>query len=481
MAGLTPDGLTILRLPEVVDELKDKAREIWADTVPEGEAVNVDDNSAIGRQIGVVAPSGADLWEAIQEVYDAFNPNTAVGVALDNIVALGGVTRIPASPTRATCLLTGSTGVVIPAGSKVSSSVSPIVYSLTSIYQLSPQNARGVGVVVPVVANNTVYTINYKKSTQVNPVVVSITTPSSGNTVLSIFGQFQASIASAHPELQTRITGSVLTVESVDPFQLFSFTSSNNLSISKCSIPALVVADVVGPNEQPSNTITNIATPILGWDSVTNPSDGAIGSFIETDSELRERFRNTKFDKATNIIESLYSAILSVQGVEDIRIYENDTNITDSNGVDGHSFLTIVDGGLGSAIAQAIWDNKPIGIQSQGNTVVTVLDSQGLPHDVRFSRPTQVTVFVQIALTKFSDFPADGEDKIKDAIISYLNTLRIGESVTYSRLYTPINSIPGHQVDSLFIGTTSSPTGTSNISINFDELAVTSNSSITFV
>ena len=60
MAGLTPEGLTVLRLPEVVEELRDKAREIWADTVPEGEVVNVEDNSAIGRQIGVVAPSGAD-------------------------------------------------------------------------------------------------------------------------------------------------------------------------------------------------------------------------------------------------------------------------------------------------------------------------------------------------------------------------------------------------------------------------------------
>src|SRR5690606_23821528 len=129
MAGLTPEGLTVPRLPEVVEELRDKAREIWADTVPEGEVVNVEDNSAIGRQIGVVAPSGADLWEAVQQVYDAFNPNTAVGVALDNIVALGGITRIPSSPTRATCLVTGNTNIIIPANSKVTSSTSGKTYS----------------------------------------------------------------------------------------------------------------------------------------------------------------------------------------------------------------------------------------------------------------------------------------------------------------------------------------------------------------
>ena len=481
MAGLTPDGLTILRLPEVVDELKDKAREIWADTVPEGEAVNVDDNSAIGRQIGVVAPSGADLWEAIQEVYDAFNPNTAVGVALDNIVALGGVTRIPSSPTRATCLVYGSTNTLIPAGSKVSSSTTGKTYSSPILTSLSTTNATGIGVNPTTVSNGAVYSISYRESSDILATTVSITTPSSGTTVLSIFNQFEVLIASSHPDLKTVVKNNILYIESVDPFQLFTYSASSNLGIVKVVKPLVFVCDEVGPVSQPTNTIDSIATPILGWDSVTNPVEASEGSFIETDSELRERFRNSKFDKSTNAIESLYSAILGIQGVEDLRIYENDTNVTDSNGVLGHSFLTIVQGGLGTAIAQAIWDNKPIGILSQGNTTVTVLDSQGLPHDVNFSRPVSVTVHIRIDLQTDSNFPANGEQLIKDNLISYINSLKIGDDVVYSRLYTPINSVPGHQVNSLRIGTSPNPTGVSNIAVGFSQIASVNNTTITFV
>lgn len=481
MAGLTPEGLTVLRLPEVVEELRDKAREIWADTVPEGEVVNVEDNSAIGRQIGVVAPSGADLWEAVQQVYDAFNPNTAVGVALDNIVALGGTTRIPSSPTRATCLVTGNTNITIPANSKVTSSTSGKTYSNLLLTQLSVVSATGVGVNPISVANNTVYTLSYREANDVTNINISITTPMSGTTLLSLFNQFEVLIASSFPALKTSVVNNILYVESVDPFQLFTYSSSANLGIIKVIKPLVFTGDEVGPVEQPVDTIDTISTPVLGWDSVSNPVEAAIGSFIETDSELRERFRNSKFDKSTNVIEALYSAILGIQGVQDLRIYENDTNITDGNGVLGHSFLTIVDGGLGTAIAQAIWDNKPIGILSQGSTTVTVLDTQGLPHDVNFSRPVPVTVYIEISLTTNSQFPPNGEDAIRDALIQYISNLKIGDDVVYSRLYTPINSIPGHQVNSLNISTSPSPVGVSNLIIDFDELAMTDYLAITFV
>lgn len=481
MAGLTPEGLTVLRLPEVVEELREKAREIWADTVPEGEVVNVEDNSAIGRQIGVVAPSGADLWEAVQQVYDAFNPNTAVGVALDNIVALGGITRIPSSPTKATCLVTGSTNTIIPANSKVTSSTSGKTYSNLLLTQLSLNSATGIGFNPITVANSAVYTVSYREANDVANTNIIITTPASGTTLLSLYDQFEVLIAGSFPSLKTSIDNNILYVESVDPFQLFTFSTSTNLGIVKVIKPLVFTGDEVGPVEQPAGTIDTIATPVLGWDSVNNPTEAAAGSFLETDVQLRERFRNSKFDKSTNVIESLYSAILGIQGVEDIRIYENATDVTDSNGVLGHSFLTIVDGGLGTSVAQAIWDNKPIGILSQGNTTVTIVDTQGLPHDVNFSRPVPVTIYIEVDLTTNSQFPPNGEDAIRDALIQYISNLKIGDDVIYSRLYTPINSIPGHQVNSLKISTSPSPVGTSNITIDFDELAVTDYLAITFV
>jgi len=73
---------------------------------------------------------------------------------------------------------------------------------------------------------------------------------------------------------------------------------------------------------------------------------------------------------------------------------------------------------------------------------------------------------------------------ISDALVAYLADFGIGESVLYSRLYTPINSATsGFYVSSLTIGDTPAPTGTTNIVVDFNEIAnlSASNISISFV
>lgn len=162
-------------------------------------------------------------------------------------------------------------------------------------------------------------------------------------------------------------------------------------------------------------------------------------------------------------------------------IYENDTDVVDENGVLPHSFLTLVDGGLSSDVATAIWRNRPTGIRSQGNTSVDILDSFGYVRTINFSRPTEVQVYIEIGLETNNRFPEDGENKIREALIAYINGLTINDDVVYSRLYTPINSVVGHQVNSLRIGTDPGNLGFSNIITNFDEIAKIQSANIVFV
>lgn len=480
MAGLTPEGLEIRRLEDEVAALQDKATEIYQDQVPEGEVVNVEENSALGRAIGVVAPSHADFWEALEEVYNAFIPHAATGVALDNLVAIGGVTRREQTATRANVILEGTINTLIDTTSRVSSPTTGKTFAVVSPVGLTSTQASGIRIILNSVVDSTDYTISYESSLDVLPTPITVNS-GVGATTNSILTLFLNEITLNHTLLEPVIDGTSLVISNSDPFQLLDFTTSSNVGITKVKKTALVVCTEAGPIDQPANTITGIATPVFGWDSVTNPSQASTGNNRETDEELRERFRNTKFERATNTIESLYSAIFALDGVEDFVIYENDTNITDGNGVPGHSFLPIVEGGLGSEIAQAIWDNKPIGILSVGDSTVTVIDSRGFPHDVSFSRPDAVNLYIEISLTTNSQFPGDGEDQIRANLINYIETLAIGEDVVYSRLYTPINNVAGHQVDSLFIGTAPSPSGTSNVVIPFDGVARLLSTNITFV
>ena len=70
-------------------------------------------------------------------------------------------------------------------------------------------------------------------------------------------------------------------------------------------------------------------------------------------------------------------------------------------------------------------------------------------------------------------FPADGVEQIREAVLDYLSTnSTFGEDIIYTRLFTPINTVPGHQVDLLEIGKTPLTLGTSNITIDWNEFPI---------
>jgi len=333
--------------------------------------------------------------------------------------------------------------------------------------------ASGITVSVVTLQNSTAYTISYANTTTSNSITF---TSDASATIDEVLNGLQGVIAGAHPTLTATVVGTgvgaTLVIDRNDIFQTVNFTTSTNLGINKVRTVGEVVALNAGPISQPANTIDNILTPSLGWDSVTNPTAASSGTDRETDEQLRLRFRNGKFERATNTYDAIYSALINLSGVTEVTIYENDTSVVDGNGVPAHSFLPIVVGGLSQSIGNAIWENKPIGILSYGNTSVNVSDVKGGTHVVSFSRPDPVVIYISMDITTDVNFPANGNDAIRSAIIQFFSdNFGTGDDVIYSRLYTPINSIQGHQVNTLTIGTSPSPVGTSNIVIGFDEIA----------
>lgn len=472
--GLTEQGFVLKRFPDILNEQRQKAVELLQDLVQPGDSVDTSDSSALGRIIALDAAGDSDLWEVAQMVYSAFDPNSATGLALDNIVAYGGISRFGESFSTAVAIFSGDNGTLIPSGNTVRASISGNQFTTVGSVALNPSAASSITVAVGTVANNTDYTITYSTSTSTSNTVTY--TSDSSATSLEILNGLKSVIDSAHPLLSASVVGTTIVINKVDLFQTSNFSTSGNLNITKVKKIGNLQASVVGVIEQEANTIDTIVTPVLGWDSVTNPLAASPGSLRETDEELRIRFRNTKLERSSNILDSLYSALLNVDGVTEVAIYENDTDVTDSNGVLPHSFLPVVLGGSSQLIAEAIWKNKPLGILSQGNTEVDITDSQGFVHTIGFERPNPVTVYVTINLSINPEdpniFPGDGVDQIKQAIINYAATnFGVGDDVIFSRLYTPINLIPGHQIDSLFVGTSPNPVTSANVVIAFNSIA----------
>lgn len=210
-----------------------------------------------------------------------------------------------------------------------------------------------------------------------------------------------------------------------------------------------ITAAVTGATAVSAGTITEIGTPVAGWDSVNNPANGTTGSDTETDAELRARYVATRGVAGSGTVDAIFAAVSNVTGVDELRVDENrgDSTIIES-GLPPHSVRVIVTGGDDDEIANAIWQNKPAGIATDGNNFVFITDSQGNPQGISFSRPAPVIVQVEVAMSLVSDPEGDAttttgiETEVKNAIVEWAeNNISVGENVIATALYTPVNEV----------------------------------------
>lgn len=472
MAGVTLAGFETKRFNDIIAGLRENARTIFQDLVQPGEEVDVSDNSTIGRLIGLVAPDLAELWQADLEVYQAFDPNSATGVALDNIVQYMGVTRRQGRPTVLRASVWGTLGTLLPAGQAVKGNGSERYLSTTALsftaqdligFSVSPNSLTEEDVVAfTMIVEEGIFTITH--------------TNAASETIANILNawltQFEEDLPARYV---ARIENNKLYVELREYFASITVPSLTNCSIIDVKKRLTFNSEENGNFDAPIETVTTILTPVFGWNSVENEISAERGSTEETDEELRERFRLSKAVRASNTSEALYSQLLELEGVTFVRVYENMTNVTDLIGLPSHSFMAIVRGGTDTDVAEVVWNNKPVGIASYGNSSAVIRDSQNIERDVSFSRPAEVPIYVKVEVKKIDNsFPNDGVELIRNSILEYLNgSITFGESVIYTRMFTPVNAIPGHQIELLEIGKSPGTLAASNIDIQWDEFPVT--------
>ncbi len=238
---------------------------------------------------------------------------------------------------------------------------------------------------------------------------------------------------------------------------------------------ASFIAEEAGPVPVGSSTLTVISTPVNDWTSVTNAAAATfVGSLEESDGDLRRRReRSTELGAASNL-SAMQAAIAAVTGVTDSVVLVNETDAADGDGLPEHSYRPIVEGGADDDIAQAMWDNHPMGIATSGAASGNAVDSEGTTHAMSFARPVTVQMHVRMTLATDADFPATGEADIAQAIVDWAagdlagregEKIGIGRDVDYSRLSIPINTVPGHTFTLLLLEDADPPTLSANFAI----------------
>lgn len=244
------------------------------------------------------------------------------------------------------------------------------------------------------------------------------------------------------------------------------------------SVTVTATCSTPGPVAAIANSITRIANPTRGWLSVTNPLAATVGVAGETDAQLRQRQSRSTALPSQTTIDGMDGSLLDVTGVSRVRIYENDLDAPDSNGLPGHSICCIVDGGAATEIATVISKKKDQGTSTFGTTTVNITGKYGEPKAIKFSRPVVVEAFIEIVIATYPGYTSQVAEEMKAEISKYINSLRIGDDVLLSRIYSPANlgvmsggDSKYYDINSLKIGKSAATVAASNIDILFNEAA----------
>jgi uncharacterized phage protein gp47/JayE len=186
-----------------------------------------------------------------------------------------------------------------------------------------------------------------------------------------------------------------------------------------------------------TGTITQIETPTLGWQTVTNTGPAVSGAPVEPDATLRKRQAVSVALPSRTVLDGLQGALLGLLGVTQARVYENDTNLTDGNGILAHTIAAVTVGGINTDIANAILLKKTPGCGTQGTTSVSVTSPAGIPTTVKYYPATPKRVVATISGTALPGYVTATGDLVKQAITDYINGLGIGKKVDIGRLFVP--------------------------------------------
>lgn len=429
MAGVTSAGFEPKTFQEILTELNTKA------TLPEnfGEEFPVTPDSAFGVLANIISAALKDQWDLSANTVDQQNRDKAEGKYLNDLAALVGLTRLLAAGSSGFLAFTGQQSATVPAQTPIKAIGDKLVLT-ERVLTLNRSLCYSSLFSVNIVAAQT-YTLTIEGDT-------FSYAASSVDTEETILDGLISAIGSQVRYTASKPTATTLQIKYSTTNNVLTTTNSDNIILD--SVTSLVQAEavVVGAVLYPVNTLTNFVQGVTGIQSVSNPEDLTLGREEETDTELRQRMSEREQNTGTATIPAIQASVTNIDGVVSSFARENITLSTDAQGLPAKSFEVFVEGGTDNNIANVILNTKPAGIETFGTTTVIVADVNGDEREIKFSRFSNKYAWVRVTYSINSEesFPSNGEDLIKDAVVTTGGAMHRGEDLEPTKFYGGIYS-----------------------------------------
>lgn len=463
--GVTVNGFVRKRLPEIREDIFKSLEQNL------GSTVSRQPNSMIGVLVGVYAAELDRMWQLLERDYYDRSPISASEGSLDNTLAYTNVQRKKAQASYLYAVCYGRSGMVLPANCQIKDT-SGYKWNIIEESTITLNDCVHVTLEVETPTKGKVYSVQFD-----NDAVIKYTAQENDTALIVAVALASQSV----PKWQGSIVEGKLVFERTDRRYGAVVVPNESFVVTQVGSPIRFDCEEYGEIEPLLNSVNYINTNYDGWFSVSNESETYVGRDYETASEVRQRYASAVFRNSIGMKESIKAALLELQDVTSVTIYENRTDET-VDGLKPHSFQAIVFGGDEEAIARTILNVAPLGIDTNGDICVRIEDSEGASQDVCFSRPHEVQIYVKVIIKEYNEeiLPGDAIDKIKNIVFEQISKLSMGNDVIYQRLLGPIYSgVDGISYIECSVSKDGQPYKQENISIERNELAVTKLANVT--
>lgn len=484
--GVTEQGFKLKRLADIQVETTESMQAAF------GAGINLQPESFLGQIKGILDEREALIWELAQAIYNSQYPQTASGASLDSVASLNAISRL--KETRSTVLsrIFGDLGATVPVGFTAS-----VLGNESAKFETTSSDTIHAGIdEVQKISFSSIPTsgsfklgFNGEETGLLDQTTTAIDIENALNGLsgVTVSGDFSIGFTVTFTGSDGQINQSLLQFldNTLQDGGSVTITITEETAGILPFVDITMTAQAAGPIIANTGSLTEIETPESGIDSITNIEDAQIGRSLETDPDLKIRRILLLKRSGTATVEGIRNNVLNVQDVIQALLIENTLDVPDIQGRPPKSFEVFVLGGDEDEIAQSIFEARPAGIETVGTITRNITDSQGIGQIIKFSRPTEVEIYIIVNITPNLTliegplYPIDGDVQVKTAILNFIEGLSIGQDVVLNQLYTPINSVPGVIGIEILIGTSPSPTQSNNLNIENTEIAVFDSSRIT--
>lgn len=440
--GLTAAGFELPAYDDLSEETKSALKAVF------GENFNTQTNSVADKFSSVFNEREYQLWALMADVYSAQTIHGAEGIYLDDLLGKRGVFR--RGKTRGTGQVEMTVDQTVPynmvyvqsaytlddgnfqisrdtpvAGNIIAMEITNQMWSVGT-YKLSIQN----------VYDQTTKTFTYNLTSKVpnNP---SLNTFMSNikrfiveNTILENDSRIIINTDLGGMQIGYSPTGEMIGLSSRVDLRFSPLVGNKTITLDCIAIEA-------GEITRESKSVRSISPTPAGFVSLTNLKSFTDGSDVETDNEYKIRAINAvNQGKATR--PAVLSALMDkVEGLEKVKIFNNNTDKVNKDGVPPYKFMTVCYGGTTDQISRVLYDTMALSNNTAGDVFLDIDTEDGqverVYHSKASSRPLSVRVRYKGRPVSMSE-----EQDIAAGIKQIIDALNIADTVYNIQLVSAV-------------------------------------------